>query len=166
MDEIVIRYRVCPRDYALAVFLWFGGTRSLVLDLAAGIGSIAAGFVLSDLVGSALANWLIGLGIGLLVLLPIALFLAPFLQARRDPRFALDYETHFSDDGVVASSALNQSRLSWRMFTCAIVSERFCLLVYASRAFMTVPLAAFATEQDRSRFLSLVEARIGRVTRR
>jgi len=79
---------------------------------------------------------------------------------RRNPKFSETYHLKFDRTGMQFRTNSIDSHITWDDFTKVLEDDQLWLLVYGARMYSVIPKRAFKSDDEATRFRSLVTERI------
>jgi hypothetical protein len=161
-DFVELHFRYTEAEYVSAIQAYLLSRPRLTFYLVIAAVSFLLGlyFLLAGY-AEVLSFSLLSCGTFLLAMFTVSMLLLPRRRFQSDPKFQDEYCLRFSEDGIVFKTAHVDAKLEWSLYTEALETRKYYLLVYGKGAVSVVPKRVFNDAQQEELFRNLIARRIG-----
>lgn len=159
-----LEYRISEGDF-MAAYEAFWRSRKLGSKAELIWGAIAMALGVAFLLSAHRIGWaVVATGAALATLVPLR-YVLHRRAYRESPAFAGPTAVTFSDDIIEVVNPIGESQLKWSLYQSALESEDYFLPMVSKRSFSIIPKRSFASEAEIDSFRTLLEAKLGEVTK-
>jgi len=167
ISTVTLSFRYLQSDIVKAWRAHFASRLRLWLDIPAVVLLAASGIYSLRFPGWQWVSLACLVGSGALALILVAaLVIIPSMIFRREPKFRDEYSLTFSPEGIHFSTVHIDSKLSWSMYSRALVDARSYVLYYGSTQFTVIPKRVFQSTEQREAFEELLAQNVPQVVRK
>jgi hypothetical protein len=162
-SSVSLSFRYVESDYVRALRADYADRLRLWLDICVIVVVGAAGIYLWP---SLSGKVFLGVSVAFAAMLLAAFFVIPPLIFRRQPQFRDDYSLTFSPEGIHFQTVHINSKLTWGLYSRAMVDAHSYMLYYGSRTFTVIPKRVFQNNQQQDAFDELLAEHIPTIVRK
>ena len=164
-QSVQLSFRHTEQEYVDAVRYYFWHSKELMLRMIVVYVLVSIGLVLLlQLLGYPWPLWLL---VAFIIIAGVALFQGylvdlPRRYFRGDPKFRDEYTLTFTDAGIEFRTTSLNASLAWSLYTNAIESDKFYILVYGKgiHTLSILPKRAFTDDRQETTFRQMLRRHV------
>jgi hypothetical protein len=158
---IELRFKYTEDEYVAAIRAYMlGRTRITFVILMASVMLILGVYFLISGIDIAMTVSLLCTSAFLFGLLATSILILPRRRFQADPKFRDEYLLGFTDDGILFKTDHIDAKVDWGLYTEAVETDRFYLLVYGKGAMSVIPKRVFHNPEEEALFKNLITRRV------